>query len=66
LAGPQSRFGFGDEEIGKSPSEKRNTVTHPATKFVIKGFLSAYSFAIHITFLIVKETNMKRRHRVDR
>jgi hypothetical protein len=55
----QSRFGSGDEETGKSVSEKWNPVIHPATNLVIKGSLSSYSFAIDVTFLIVKETNKK-------
>jgi len=59
LAGPQSRSGSGDEEIGKSPSGKWNPVIHSATNLVIKGSLSAYSVAIYVTFLIVKETNKK-------
>lgn len=63
--GPQSRLGFGVEGIEKSLSEKWNTVIYPTTKFVISGSLSAYSFVINNIYLIVKETNKKRRHRVD-
>jgi len=59
LAGLQSRFGSGDEEIGKSPSEKWNPVIHPATNLVIKGSLPAYSVAIQVTVLIFKETIKK-------
>jgi hypothetical protein len=59
LEGPQSRFGFGDEGIRKTPSEKWNPVIHPATNLVIKESLSAYSVAINVTFLIVQETNKK-------
>jgi hypothetical protein len=57
FAGPQSKIGFGDEKVGKSPYENWNPVIHTARYLFIKGSLSAYSVAINVTFLIVKETN---------
>jgi hypothetical protein len=50
LEGPQSRSGFGDEGIRKTPSEKWNPVIYPATNLVIKESLSAYSVAINVIF----------------